>query len=148
MVGAGGLLTCGSDGGKISGTSFDGHSNEEMAALSKAVVECPQGSGEQHAHVAGRTGVWATVALAEAIREGDLEPARGEAMLTEGDLDRGCAPDVAPSAPQRWHSSTREARPDFCLRGHRGRFLEGWESGHGRFYACQAAGCASVQYRY
>jgi hypothetical protein len=70
------------------------------------------------------------------------------ALLTEGDLDRGRPPDVAARAPQRWLSPTREARPDFCLRGHRAGFIEGWEPGRGRFYACQVKGCGSVQYRY
>lgn len=69
-------------------------------------------------------------------------------MLTEGDVDRGACPDVAPSAPQRWHSPTREAEPEWCLHGHRPWFLHGHEPGRGRFYACQRPGCDSVQYRY
>lgn len=69
-------------------------------------------------------------------------------LLTEGDLDRGRPLDVAASAPQRWHSPTREARPEWCLHGHPAEFLEGWEPGKGRFYACQVADCDSVQYRY
>lgn len=68
------------------------------------------------------------------------------ALLTEGDLDRGHAPDVTPSAPQRWHSPTREARPDWCMHGHTEGFLEGWDGR--RYYACQRPGCPSVQYRY
>jgi hypothetical protein len=70
------------------------------------------------------------------------------ALLTEGDLDRGAEPDVAARAPQRWHSPTREAEPEFCLRGHRSWFQHGWEPGWGRFYACRVEGCDSVQYRY
>lgn len=68
------------------------------------------------------------------------------ALLTEGDLDRGRPLDVAAFAPQRWHSPTCEARPDFCLHGHHAGFLEGWD-GH-RYYACKVKGCPSVQYRY
>lgn len=68
------------------------------------------------------------------------------ALLTEGDLDRGRPLDVAASAPQRWHSPTREARPDFCRQGHTDGFLEGWDGR--RTYACKRPGCPSVQYRY
>lgn len=69
-------------------------------------------------------------------------------LLTEGDLDRGRQPDVALAAPQRWHSPTREAEPEWCRHGHRPWFQHGWESGRGRVYACQVQGCDSVQYRY
>jgi len=71
-------------------------------------------------------------------------------MLTEGHLDRERPLDVAPLAPQRWYRTamtSRELRPDYCPHGHPANFLQGWEPGRGRYYACQIRGCTSVQHR-
>lgn len=70
-------------------------------------------------------------------------------LLTEGDLDRGRAPDVAEHGPLR-RIGSQEMPPDMCLRGHR---PDHWIWGHdplkgGRVFYCPVKGCGSVQSRW